>query len=202
MMALTFLLTLLWNVEVGITVSVAVSLLLVIHRSSRARLSILVSTIPSDSQPRHSPERPLLGPHPRHKQLEANQRRSCRTRGRAAWRTHRPHPREPRLCKYDPPERAPAPSGAVRYTQASPFGHSVARTSKRARVPYGRHGTYRCERNADLFGTARELQGARGGAVFRAYEGPPDAALAQGRNCGSARGWCVPARRSQRHCPD
>ena len=42
MMALTFLLTLLWNVEVGITVSVAASLLLVIHRSSRARLSVLV----------------------------------------------------------------------------------------------------------------------------------------------------------------
>src|SRR5258706_8672884 len=50
MMTLTFLLTLLWNVEVGITVSVAVSLLLVIHRSSRARLSILVRSLLSCSR--------------------------------------------------------------------------------------------------------------------------------------------------------
>lgn len=42
LMTFTFLLTLLWNVEVGIAASLAVSLLLVIHRSSKARLSILV----------------------------------------------------------------------------------------------------------------------------------------------------------------
>ena len=41
-MALTFLLTTLWSVEVGVAVSVTISLLLVVHRSSRARMSILV----------------------------------------------------------------------------------------------------------------------------------------------------------------
>jgi len=40
-MALTFLLTTLWSVEVGVAISVTVSLLLVVHRSSRARMSIL-----------------------------------------------------------------------------------------------------------------------------------------------------------------
>jgi len=43
-MTLTFLLTTLWSVEVGVAVSVTISLLLVVHRSSRARLSILVSS--------------------------------------------------------------------------------------------------------------------------------------------------------------
>jgi MFS superfamily sulfate permease-like transporter len=43
-MALTFLLTTLWSVEVGVAISVTISLLMVVHRSSRARMSILVST--------------------------------------------------------------------------------------------------------------------------------------------------------------
>lgn len=42
-MALTFVLTVLWSVEVGVAVSVTISLLMVVHRSSRARMSILVS---------------------------------------------------------------------------------------------------------------------------------------------------------------
>lgn len=41
LMALTFLLTVLWSVEVGVAISVTVSLLMVVHRSSRARMSIL-----------------------------------------------------------------------------------------------------------------------------------------------------------------
>ncbi|KIM31499.1 hypothetical protein M408DRAFT_260748 [Serendipita vermifera MAFF 305830] len=41
LMTLTFLLTTLWSVEVGVAVSVTISLLLVVHRSSRARMSIL-----------------------------------------------------------------------------------------------------------------------------------------------------------------
>jgi MFS superfamily sulfate permease-like transporter len=45
-MALTFLLTTLWSVEVGVAVSVTISLLLVVHRSSRARMSILVGCKP------------------------------------------------------------------------------------------------------------------------------------------------------------
>ncbi len=44
LMALTFLLTIIWNVEVGIAVSVIVSLLLVVHRSSKTRMTILAST--------------------------------------------------------------------------------------------------------------------------------------------------------------
>ncbi|KAG8801370.1 hypothetical protein FRC17_006668, partial [Serendipita sp. 399] len=41
LMALTFVLTTLWSVEVGVAVSVTISLLMVVHRSSRARMSIL-----------------------------------------------------------------------------------------------------------------------------------------------------------------
>ena len=45
LMALTFFLTIIWNVEIGIAVSVVISLLLVVHRSSRPRMTILVRTL-------------------------------------------------------------------------------------------------------------------------------------------------------------
>ncbi|KZT41884.1 sulfate anion transporter [Sistotremastrum suecicum HHB10207 ss-3] len=41
LMSLTFILTLAWNVEVGVTCSVIISLLLVVRRSSKTRISIL-----------------------------------------------------------------------------------------------------------------------------------------------------------------
>ncbi|KAG5716813.1 putative sulfate transporter, partial [Termitomyces sp. T112] len=41
LMALTFFFSIIWNVEVGVVVSLIVSLLLVVHRSSRARMTIL-----------------------------------------------------------------------------------------------------------------------------------------------------------------
>jgi len=41
LMFLTFTLTIVWSVEVGVAVSIVISLLLVIHRSSKARLMIL-----------------------------------------------------------------------------------------------------------------------------------------------------------------
>ncbi|EIW54017.1 sulfate anion transporter [Trametes versicolor FP-101664 SS1] len=41
LMTLTFVLTIIWNVEVGIAVSVVISLLLVVRRSSRTRMTIL-----------------------------------------------------------------------------------------------------------------------------------------------------------------
>lgn len=41
LMALTFLLTIIWDVEVGIAVSLVISLLLVVHRSSKTRMTIL-----------------------------------------------------------------------------------------------------------------------------------------------------------------
>ncbi|TCD66273.1 hypothetical protein EIP91_001602 [Steccherinum ochraceum] len=41
LMTLTFVFTIVWNVEIGIAVSVVISLLLVVHRSSRARMAIL-----------------------------------------------------------------------------------------------------------------------------------------------------------------
>ena len=44
LMSLTFFLTIIWNVEIGIAVSVVISLLLVVRRSSRTRLTILVSS--------------------------------------------------------------------------------------------------------------------------------------------------------------
>ena len=43
LMSLTFFLTIIWNVEIGIAVSVVISLLLVVRRSSRTRMTILVS---------------------------------------------------------------------------------------------------------------------------------------------------------------
>ena len=46
LMSLTFFLTIIWNVEIGIAVSVVISLLLVVHRSSRPRMTILVSPLP------------------------------------------------------------------------------------------------------------------------------------------------------------
>ncbi|KAG6866429.1 hypothetical protein C0991_004714 [Blastosporella zonata] len=41
LMSLTFVFSIIWNVEVGIVVSLIISLLLVVHRSSRARMTIL-----------------------------------------------------------------------------------------------------------------------------------------------------------------
>jgi MFS superfamily sulfate permease-like transporter len=40
-MAMTFTLSILWNLEAGIVISMVVSLLLVVHRSSTTRLTIL-----------------------------------------------------------------------------------------------------------------------------------------------------------------
>jgi MFS superfamily sulfate permease-like transporter len=40
---LTFMFSIVYNVEVGIVVSLIISLLLVVHKSSRARMTILVS---------------------------------------------------------------------------------------------------------------------------------------------------------------
>ncbi|KAG6830436.1 hypothetical protein H0H92_000739 [Tricholoma furcatifolium] len=41
LMGLTFIFSIIWNVEVGIVVSLIISLLLVVHRSSKARMTIL-----------------------------------------------------------------------------------------------------------------------------------------------------------------
>lgn len=43
LMLLTFFGTIIWNVEVGVLVSLVISLLLVVHRSSKTRMMILVS---------------------------------------------------------------------------------------------------------------------------------------------------------------
>jgi MFS superfamily sulfate permease-like transporter len=42
LMSLTFFLTVIWSVQVGVTVSLIISLLLVVRRSSRTRMAILV----------------------------------------------------------------------------------------------------------------------------------------------------------------
>jgi MFS superfamily sulfate permease-like transporter len=42
LMSLTFIFSIVWNVEVGIVVSLIISLLLVVHRSSKTRMTILV----------------------------------------------------------------------------------------------------------------------------------------------------------------
>jgi MFS superfamily sulfate permease-like transporter len=43
LMSLTFFLCIFWNIEVGVIVSLVISLLLVVHRSSKTRMTILVS---------------------------------------------------------------------------------------------------------------------------------------------------------------
>lgn len=42
-MSLAFFLSIIYNIEVGVVVSLVVSLLLVVHRSSKTRMTILVS---------------------------------------------------------------------------------------------------------------------------------------------------------------
>ena len=42
LMNLTFFLTIIWSVQVGVTVSLIISLLLVVRRSSKTRMAILV----------------------------------------------------------------------------------------------------------------------------------------------------------------
>jgi MFS superfamily sulfate permease-like transporter len=42
LMGLTFILTIIWSVQVGVTVSLIISLLLVVRRSSKTRMTILV----------------------------------------------------------------------------------------------------------------------------------------------------------------
>lgn len=43
LMALTFALTIFWDLEMGIAVSLVISLVLVVHKSSKPRMTILVS---------------------------------------------------------------------------------------------------------------------------------------------------------------
>ena len=43
MMFITFTLSVIWNVEIGIVVSLIISLLLVVRRSSKTRMTVLVS---------------------------------------------------------------------------------------------------------------------------------------------------------------
>jgi len=42
LMSLTFVATIIWNVEVGVLLSVTISLLLVVHKSGKTRMTILV----------------------------------------------------------------------------------------------------------------------------------------------------------------
>ena len=42
LMSLTFVATIIWNVEVGVLLSVTISLLLVFHKSGKTRMTILV----------------------------------------------------------------------------------------------------------------------------------------------------------------
>jgi len=45
LMSLTLVLTLVWSVEVGVLSSIAISLLLVVKKSSQPRMTILVSRL-------------------------------------------------------------------------------------------------------------------------------------------------------------
>ena len=73
LMSLTFFLTIIWNVEIGIAVSVVISLLVVVRRSSRPRMTILVGwnlswTYTGSSGMTNC----LVGPYPRYGQMEAH----------------------------------------------------------------------------------------------------------------------------------
>ena len=46
LMSLTFFLTIIWSVQVGVTVSLIISLLLIVRRSSKTRMAILVGVLP------------------------------------------------------------------------------------------------------------------------------------------------------------
>lgn len=48
MMFITFTLSVIWNVEIGIVVSLIISLLLVVRRSSKTRMTVLVSLLQID----------------------------------------------------------------------------------------------------------------------------------------------------------
>jgi MFS superfamily sulfate permease-like transporter len=58
LMLLTFFGTIIWNVEIGVLVSLVISLLLVVHRSSKTRMLILVSLF--------HPNTPSITLHSRH----------------------------------------------------------------------------------------------------------------------------------------
>jgi len=58
---LTFFFSIVYNVEVGIVVSLIISLLLVVHKSSRARMTILVSRTPIFVKVRMLTKDPLQG---------------------------------------------------------------------------------------------------------------------------------------------
>lgn len=45
LVAITFFCTIIWNVEVGVICSIIFSLLLVVHKSSKPRITILVSPL-------------------------------------------------------------------------------------------------------------------------------------------------------------
>lgn len=79
---LTFVLCIVWSVEVGVVVSLIVSLLMVVHRSSKTRLTILVRFVLLLHRPLHFDCIQRTGSFTWYRPLEAH-RRDSRCRGRS-----------------------------------------------------------------------------------------------------------------------
>jgi len=73
LMNLTLILTLIWSVEVGVLSSIALSLLLVVKKSSQTRMSILVSLLLFFLRTYKS-NAAALGSDAEHRPMEADQR--------------------------------------------------------------------------------------------------------------------------------
>lgn len=113
-MLTTFFLSIVWDLEIGIVVSIIISLVLVVRRSARTRMTILVRPrAPSPSSvcaQRLLTCAPATGTHPWDGALGIDQRESGGGGGRAG-RAHRAHPREPRLwCVIAPLPVPPVPA--------------------------------------------------------------------------------------------
>lgn len=62
LMTLTFFLTIIWSVQVGVTVSLIISLLLLVRRSSKTRIAILVGVSFIEKTPFFSQAYRAIGP--------------------------------------------------------------------------------------------------------------------------------------------
>ena len=72
LMSLTFFLTIIWSVQVGVTVSLIISLLLVVRRSSKTRMAILVGVSSIKQRQFFSDASGTLGPYSRNRSMGGN----------------------------------------------------------------------------------------------------------------------------------
>src|SRR6202522_4896508 len=83
LMSLTFILSIIWNIEVGVVVSLVISLLMVVHRSSKTQIFWYVVMNFSF----HAMSQYIIGPYSRYQPMETDQRKSC-SRGKCGRSSH------------------------------------------------------------------------------------------------------------------